>query len=635
MLNNSEELTLRWHRGHGQVSQLLRKLRHKLFPFAAPGIAPGGTAATCLLMASGGACSGSASAFFSDDEGDKSELSVDATGGIGAAGPPGPPGPSGPSSSSGPGVGNLAPTANAAGGGQGPRDPKLCGVLACLANKAGKSSYCGGHRRVVEGMEAQVSTHGEEAIWEKCSKDPAALTEEVNRRVEHNPCLMKPYARHPPMEWSQVQRRFSNRAFMRDESVLKKLDKIEYRHRMKNKRGWELSRSDAEFARLEANPDIGRDFLGEGGSVRLFLSKGDYIVAGSELNDEASYIAQSKAVKHAKPEVAAAMRQSIGHDHKYLTDGFFDPIGGRSFSNSSANQVASTFTQPAPQAETPPAKLGRKGRHATGSSVATSALDTGDEQEVGADDTKKDRDVGSDRNRAVGSARKDQKFMIEALTTNLAGAAAALQNPELDAQDELYTNELKVRMELGDLLLNQKWDGTKAYEDQDALEKAIEENLASFSIPPVQGPANLISLRAVENKIKNITSANCEDSSKKAVAEFDGVRKCHANYRKCLGQGIKDVSKSLADKARAASKRAKQADGGGPRQALRRRALRPLEQAQRRPSWSPRSSSSRRSSSPRPWSTPTITTSRRRQPQVMWTSGNHGLSRSAQRRLPT
>ena len=199
-----------------------------------------------------------------------------------------------------------------------------------------------------------MSTHGEEAIWEKCSKDLAALTEEVNRRVEHNPCLMKPYARHPPMEWSQVQRRLSNRTFMRDESVLKKLDKIEYRHRMKNKRGWEFGRSDAEFARLEANPDIGRDFLGEGGSVRLFLSKGDYIVAGSELNDEASYIAQSKAVKHAKPEVAAAMRQSIGHDHKYLTDGFFDPIGGRSFSNSSANQVASTFTQPAPQAETPP-----------------------------------------------------------------------------------------------------------------------------------------------------------------------------------------------------------------------------------------------------------------------------------------
>ena len=157
----------------------------------------------------------------------------------------------GPSSSSGPGLGNLAPTANEAGGGQGPRDPKLCGVLTCLANKAGKSSYCGGHRRVVEGMEAQVSTHGEEAIWEKCSKDPAALTEEVNRRVEHNPCLMKPYARHPPMEWSQVQRRLSNRTFMRDESVLKKLDKIEYRHRMKNKRGWEFSRSDAEFARLE------------------------------------------------------------------------------------------------------------------------------------------------------------------------------------------------------------------------------------------------------------------------------------------------------------------------------------------------------------------------------------------------
>ena len=146
MLNNSAELTLRWHRGHGQVRQLLRNLRHKFFPFVAPGIAPGGTAATCLLMASGGACSGSASAFFSDDEGDKSELSVDATGGIGAAGPPGPPGPSGPSSSSGPGVGNLAPTANAAGGGQGPRDPKLCGVLTCLANKAGKSSYCGGHR---------------------------------------------------------------------------------------------------------------------------------------------------------------------------------------------------------------------------------------------------------------------------------------------------------------------------------------------------------------------------------------------------------------------------------------------------------------------------------------------------------
>ena len=285
--------------------------------------------------------------------------------------------------------------------------------------------------------------------------------------------------------------------------------------------GWEFNRSDAEFARLEANPDIGRDFLGEGGSVRLFLSKGDYIVAGSELNDEASYIAQSEAVKHAKPEVAAAMRQSIGHDHKYLTDGFFDPIGGRSFSNSSANQVASTFTQPAPQAETPPppAKLGRKGRHATGSSAATSALNTGDEQEAGADDTKKDRDVGSDRNRAVGSARKDQKFMIEALTTNLAGAAATLQNPELDAQDELYTNELKVRMELGDLLLNQKWDGTKAYEDQDVLEKAIADKIASFSIPPAQDPANLISLRAVENNIKNITSANCEDSLKKAVAE--------------------------------------------------------------------------------------------------------------------
>ena len=151
--------------------------------------------------------------------------------------------------------------------------------------------------------------------------------------------------------------------------------------------------------------------------------------------------------------------------------------------------------------------------------AATSALNTGDEQEAGADDAKKDRDVGSDRNRAVGSARKDQKFMIEALTTNLAGATAALQNPELDAQDELYTNELKVRMELGDLLLNQKWDGTKAYEDQDALEKAIEEKIASFSIPPVQDPANLISLRAVENNIKNITNANCEDSLKKAVAE--------------------------------------------------------------------------------------------------------------------
>ena len=89
----------------------------------------------------------------------------------------------------------------------------------------------------MEGIEAQVSTHGEEAVWEKCSKDPAALTEEANRRVEHNPCLMRPYARHPPMEWSQVQRRLSNQTFMRDESVLKKLDKIEYGHRMKNKGG--------------------------------------------------------------------------------------------------------------------------------------------------------------------------------------------------------------------------------------------------------------------------------------------------------------------------------------------------------------------------------------------------------------
>jgi hypothetical protein len=100
---------------------------------------------------------------------------------------------------------------------------------------------------------------------------------------------------------------------------------------MERLRRWDSKRCDIEWEKLKANPATQRDYLGEGGSLRLWVAKGDYVGAHNEKGQERAVESTSKQMKEPKAEVMEDMRKAVGCEFRFFSDDFFPTSAARRF----------------------------------------------------------------------------------------------------------------------------------------------------------------------------------------------------------------------------------------------------------------------------------------------------------------
>jgi hypothetical protein len=109
--------------------------------------------------------------------------------------------------------------------------------------KSGNTKFCVMHKRVTDAIAANAQAEKNAGNlqpcedWNKALNDQGFCQELIDDRLAEHPQLGEPYGRAPPLDWAQLHTKVTARTSVRQESVYKLVDRIDFGN-MKKKRAW-------------------------------------------------------------------------------------------------------------------------------------------------------------------------------------------------------------------------------------------------------------------------------------------------------------------------------------------------------------------------------------------------------------